>query len=145
VPTFYGSFTLNFCCGNASAPDIGFGSLSAIDLGNGSTLATQGSITLNAIDDGGYMGTYALYRGGPTPAWTTDGSQFDYGNLVYPGASSHLDCNGLLFGNHGLYETTCAGTPTSLRAVLTAPTTSTRTATAWALLRTTGARALRST
>ena len=106
APTFDGTFTFSLCCGAgaASAPDTGFGNLSAITLGNGSMLATQGSITLTATTDGSYTGTYALYPGGPNPAWTTDGSQFDYDNLVYPGGSSQLDCNGLLFGNHGMYE-----------------------------------------
>ena len=107
APTFDGSFTFNLCCGQTSPSDSGSGTLSAIDsnLGNGSMLATQGSITLSASTDGGYTGTYALYAGGPNPVLITDGSQFDYDNLIYPGASSHLDCNGLLFGNHGMYET----------------------------------------
>jgi hypothetical protein len=107
APTFDGTFTFSLCCGAVPplAPDTGSGSLSAIDLGNGSMLATQGSITLSSAADPAYTGTYPLYPGGPTPAWTTDGSQFDYDNLIYPGGSSYLDCNGLLFGNHGMYET----------------------------------------
>ena len=104
APTYDGTFSFSLCCGVASSHDTGFGIVSAIDLGNGSMLATQGSINLTATADGAYTGNYVLYPGGPNPAWTTDGSQFDYDNLVYPGASSPLDCNGLLFGNHGLYE-----------------------------------------
>ena len=104
APTYDGVFSFSLCCGVASSPDTGFGIVSAIDLGNGSMLAMQGSITLTTTVDGAYTGNYVLYPGGPNPAWTTDGSQFDYDNLVYPGASSNLDCNGLVFGNHGLYE-----------------------------------------
>ena len=103
APTFDGSFTFNLCCGNASAPDTGFGSLSAIDLGNGSMLATQGSITLTATADGSYTGSWALYPGGPNNTWSPS-YQFHYDNLVYPGAGKLLDGSGLLFANNAGFE-----------------------------------------
>jgi hypothetical protein len=104
APTYDGMFSFSLCCGAASSPDTGIGNLTAIDLGNDTMLATQGNITLTTTADGAYTGSYVLYPGGPNPTWTSDGSQFDYDNLVYPGASSQLDCNGLLFGNRGIYE-----------------------------------------
>ncbi len=103
APTFDGSFTFNLCCGNASASDTGFGSLSAIDLGNGSMLATQGSITLTATADGSYTGTWALFPGGPNNTWSPS-YQFHYDNLVYPGAGKLLDSSGLLFANSAGFE-----------------------------------------
>ncbi len=103
APTFDGSFTFSLCCGAASAPDTGFGSLSAINLGNGSMLATQGSITLTATADGSYAGTWALYPGGPGNT-SSPSYQFHYDNLVYPGGAKLLDGSGLLFANNAGFE-----------------------------------------
>ncbi len=103
APTFDGTFTFNLCCGVASAPDTGFGTLSAINLGNGSMLATQGSITLTATADGSYTGTWALYPGGPSNTFSPS-YQLHYDNLIFPGAGKLLDGNGLLFANNGGFE-----------------------------------------
>ena len=103
APTYDGAFSFSICCGQASSPDTGFGTLSAVNLGNGSMLATQGSITLTATTDGSYAATWPLFPGGPNNTFSPS-TQLHYDNLVYPGAGILLDSNGLLFASNTGFE-----------------------------------------
>jgi hypothetical protein len=96
--TYDGSLSFALCCGLQDSYDTGSGTVSAVNLGNGSWLATQGSITVTATANENYAGTYALYPSGPNPTLTYD-SQYYYDNLIYPGTSPALDSYGLDFMN----------------------------------------------
>jgi len=83
------------------APQTGYGSLNTIDEGNGSFLATNGTLTVTAGSD---IGTYPLYPGGPGQTTSPLGA-FYYDDLLfpfYPSTNPPLDVDGLLFNAPGL-------------------------------------------
>jgi hypothetical protein len=94
------------------AGDAGFGTLNAMDsgLGDGSLLATSGSLT---VTSGGAVGTYSLIPKGPSPENSPSGL-FIVDDLIYPNNNaasgvnpgisvnpSYLTNSGLLFGPPG--------------------------------------------
>jgi len=62
------------------SPDIGYGSLSTTDIGNGEFLATAGSLS---VTGGLEVGTYPLYPGGPGSITSPSGFFF-YDSVLYP-------------------------------------------------------------
>lgn len=86
-PLFDGSFTF------AIADDTGYGSVSTINEGNGSFLATAGTLTVTGTDDGNNLGTYSVYPGGPSVVLSPNGG-FDYDNLFYPSSDPLLSIVG---------------------------------------------------
>lgn len=74
-----------------------YGSINVTDRGNGSWLATSGSLTVTGGSD---VGTYTLIPGGPAITTSPLGS-FLYDNLITPSANPALDVDGLLFGASG--------------------------------------------
>ena len=73
--------------------DAGFGTLNATNLGNGTFLATGGTLTVTTGND---VGSYTLYPGGPANTISPSGF-FSYNNVLYPGVNPALDMQGLLF------------------------------------------------
>ena len=74
-----------------------YGSINVTDRGNGSWLATGGSLTVTGGTD---VGTYTLIPGGPGITTSPFGS-FLYDNLITPSANPAIDVDGLLFGTTG--------------------------------------------
>ncbi len=83
----------------------GFGTLATSDQGDGSFLATSGS--LNVIG-GGVAGTYALGPGGPAYTYSPEGLVW-FDNLLFPSSNPELDGPGLLFLGNG-FEVNLLGT-----------------------------------
>jgi len=81
--------------------DIGSASLNVTDTGNGNFLATGGTLTITSSLDGTYLGTYALYPGGPGTT-TSPAGAFYYDNVIYPTTDPVLDDDGLLFTGNGI-------------------------------------------
>jgi hypothetical protein len=79
------------------AAQTAYGSINVADQGNGSWLATGGSLTVTGGSD---VGTYTLIPGGPGITTSPLGS-FLYDNVVTPSANPALDVDGLLFGSGG--------------------------------------------
>ena len=79
-------------------PDTGYGSLNTTDNGNGSFLATTGTLTVTGGPD---VGSYPLYPGGPNQTGSPDGF-FLYDNLFYPSTDPTINNNGPLFIGNGL-------------------------------------------
>ena len=87
---YYGALfdsTFAFTIGTAS----GSGVLTSADLGNGSLLATAG--TLNVTGD---ANTYSLFPGGPTPT-PSPGGIFSYDDVLSPLQPQPIDIRGMLF------------------------------------------------
>lgn len=80
------------------APEVAFGSLNTADQGNGTFLATSGSLTITAGSD---IGTFPLYPGGPGVTLSPMGA-FDFDDLIYSSVNPPLDMDGLLFTGPGL-------------------------------------------
>jgi hypothetical protein len=81
----------------------GFGSLNTSDQGNGSFLATAGSLTVTGAND---VGTYSLLPGGPGIT-TSPNTQFIFDNLIYPTyptVNPPIDVDGFLFANSSGFE-----------------------------------------
>ena len=78
-------------------PETAYGSLNVTDQGNGTWLATSGSLTVTGGSD---VGTYTLIPGGPMVTTSPMGS-FLYDNVITPSANPALDVDGLLFGVTG--------------------------------------------
>ncbi len=95
-PLFDSTFT--FSLSDGTTTETGSGILTSADLGNGSLLATAGSLT---VTGGIATGTYSLYSGGPSVTHSPAGA-FQYDNLVFPGVDPVLDQYGLLFLGGGL-------------------------------------------
>lgn len=101
------------------SPEIGYGSLNAIDMGGNTFLATAGGLNITGGSD---IGTYPLYPGGPGATTSPLGS-FSYDDVVSPSVAPPLDEDGLLFtapgfeiniwgnspGNYSFYDSTGAG------------------------------------
>jgi len=79
------------------ASQTAYGSINVSDQGNGSWLATGGTLTVTGGSD---VGTYTLIPGGPGITTSPLGS-FLYDNLVTPANNPALDVDGLLFGSSG--------------------------------------------
>jgi hypothetical protein len=92
--TFQSVFDFSF----SLPPETGNGTLYTTDQGNGSFLATSGSLI---VTGGSNLGTYALIPGGPGVTISPLGG-FIYDNLFTPLANPQLDVDGLLFGKTGL-------------------------------------------
>jgi hypothetical protein len=100
-----------------------YGSVNVTDQGNGSWLATSGTLTVTGGPD---LGTWTLFAGGPGVTTSPLGS-FVFDDLIYPGNNSPtnaaLDVDGLLFrigtkelnvwgnsaGNYSFYDSTARG------------------------------------
>src|ERR1700728_666551 len=91
------------------SPDIGYGSLSTTDIGNGEFLATAGSLT---VTGGLEVGTYALYPGGPGIV-TSPSGLFLYDSVLYPSTIPAIDVDGLLFLGSGLEINIWGNSPNS--------------------------------
>jgi len=96
-PSTYG-FEPRFDFSFDISPDIGYGSLSTTDIGNGEFLATAGSLT---VTGGLEVGTYPLYPGGPGIVTSPSGF-FLYDSVLYPSTNPAIDVDGLLFLGSGL-------------------------------------------
>lgn len=97
-PLYDGSFSF------AIGSNTGYGSLSGIDQGNGSFLATAGTLTVTGTDDGNNLGAYSLVPGGPGVDLSPNGG-YNYNNLIYPAPSDpFLDQYGPVFINSGGFE-----------------------------------------
>jgi hypothetical protein len=79
-------------------PNTGYGSLNTTDNGNGTFLATAGTLTITGGQD---VGSYPLFPGGPTQTTSPDGF-FLYDNLFYPSETPVINNNGPLFIGNGL-------------------------------------------
>ena len=79
-------------------PDTGYGVLNTTDNGNGSLLATAGTLTVTGGKD---IGSYPLYPGGPAQTPSPSGF-FLYDNLFYPSVDPGVNNNGPLFLGNGL-------------------------------------------
>lgn len=93
-PQFDGTFTF------AIGPDIGYGNVITTDQGDGSLLATTGTLTVTGGQD---VGTYPLLPGGPNQTSSPSG-YFLYDNLVFPSTDPGIDNNGFLFATASDFE-----------------------------------------
>lgn len=93
-PQFDGTFTF------AIGPDTGYGNVITTDQGNGSLLATAGTLTVTGGQD---IGTYPLFPGGPKQEDSPSG-YFLYDNLLFPSTDPGIDNNGFLFATTSDFE-----------------------------------------
>ena len=80
------------------APEVATASLNAVDQGNGSFLATSGTLIVTAGND---IGTYPLVLGGPGVTTSPQGG-FIFDDLITPQANPPLDVDGLVFSAGGV-------------------------------------------
>ena len=112
-------FSFSFHLGS----DIASGTITANAEGNGTFLATSGSLTVSSSSHGGIdIGTYSLLpttapgvTPGPPGAYTSPSGAFWFDDLIFPGNTPSVDLYGLVFVNGNtqinIYDN-CSTTPT---------------------------------
>jgi hypothetical protein len=85
----------------ALGTDQATGTLDTIDEGNGSFLATSGTLTVTSSSDGGVdVGTYSLVPGSGGAEIASPTGAFLYDDLIFPGQTPGVDNGGLLFSGN---------------------------------------------
>jgi len=98
APLFDASFSFTI------GADAGYGTWSTTAQANGGFLATAGTLTVTATDDGNNLGLYTVYPGGPSVTVSPSGG-FNYDNLLYPSSIPVLSTGGgPLFINSSGFE-----------------------------------------
>jgi len=95
---YFGNDPSFFLSYSDASGNIATATLDAVDLGNGTFLATSGVLV---VTGGADVGTYSLFPGGPNPTFSPSGA-FIFNNVLYPNTNPSLDPFGLLFTGNGL-------------------------------------------